>query len=84
MPAFPFLPTSWATVAVTDLAAGNGGSAYLFNLAAPVYRLFAAPMGLSALTRGDALFGILGAGLISIAMAVVTVKVALKRVGRWF
>lgn len=52
-------------------------------MAAPVYRFFAAPMGLAALTRGDSLFGLMGAGLLSVLAAVVPVGVGLRKVGHW-
>ncbi len=52
-------------------------------LASPVYRFFASPMGLSALTRGDSLLGLLGAGLLSATVAVVPVGLGLGKVGRW-
>ncbi len=52
-------------------------------MAAPVYRFFAAPMGLTALTRGDSIFGILAAGLLSFVVAAIPVGWGLSRVGRW-
>jgi len=52
-------------------------------MAAPVYRFFAAPMGLMALTRGDSIFGILSAGLLSFLVAAIPMGWGLSRVGRW-
>ncbi|MEE8547412.1 MAG: hypothetical protein V3S63_04835 [bacterium] len=52
-------------------------------MAAPVYRFFAAPMGLTALTRGDSIFGILGAGLLSFMVAAIPMGWGLSRVGKW-
>ena len=52
-------------------------------LAAPVYRLFAHRMGLSALTRGDALFGLTGAVVLSTMVAVVPMGMGLRKVGDW-
>ncbi len=52
-------------------------------MAAPVYRFFASPMGLTALTRGDAVFGLAGAFLLSVAVAVIPVGVGLRKMGGW-
>lgn len=52
-------------------------------LAAPVYRLFAYRMGLSALTHGDALFGIIGAGILSIMAGSIPIGMGLRKVGDW-
>ncbi|UCG38793.1 MAG: hypothetical protein JSV00_00730 [bacterium] len=52
-------------------------------LAAPVYRLFAYRMGLAALTKGDAVFGLAGAGALSLAVAVLPLAAGLRRVGEW-
>jgi ABC-2 type transport system permease protein len=52
-------------------------------MAAPVYRFFASPMGLTALTKGDAVFGLAGALLLSAAVAVIPVGFGLRRVGQW-
>jgi hypothetical protein len=52
-------------------------------LAAPVYRLFAYRMGLSALTSGDALFGLTGAAVLSFLVAVVPMGLGLRKVGDW-
>ena len=52
-------------------------------MAAPVYRFFASPMGLTALRRGDAVFGLAAAILLSLAVAVIPVGIGLKKIGRW-
>ncbi|TNF45819.1 hypothetical protein EP232_05350 [bacterium] len=52
-------------------------------MAAPVYRFFASPMGLTALTKGDAVFGLAGALLVSVTVAIVPVGVGLRKVGGW-
>lgn len=52
-------------------------------MAAPVYRFFAAPMGLVALSRGDSIFGLLSAALLSFLVGVVPMGLGLSRVGRW-
>lgn len=52
-------------------------------MAAPVYRFFAAPMGIGSLTRADSVFGIAGAAVISAFVAILSVVWGLSRVGRW-
>ncbi|UCF29930.1 MAG: hypothetical protein JSV26_07500 [bacterium] len=52
-------------------------------LAAPVYRFFAEPMGMSALTRGDSIAGLTGAAVLSVVTAIVPVGMGLNRVGHW-
>ena len=52
-------------------------------LAAPVYRIFATRLGLSALTRGDALFGLAGAAALSAVVGIVPVGWGLRKVGEW-
>lgn len=52
-------------------------------LAAPVYRFFASPMGLTALTRGDAVFGFTGAFLLSAAVAMIPMGFGLRKIGVW-
>ena len=76
------IPASPGGVASMILSLGYIGFMVVF-LAAPVYRLFAFRMGLSALTSGDALFGLMGAGLLSILVAVVPMGMALRKVGDW-
>ena len=76
------IPASSGGVASMILSLGYIGFMVVF-LAAPVYRLFAHRMGLSALTSGDALFGLLGAGLLSILVATVPLGIGLKKVGDW-
>jgi len=69
-------------VASMILSLGYIGFMVVF-LAAPVYRLFAFRMGFSVLTSGDALFGLLGAGLLSVLVAFVPMALALRRVPYW-
>jgi len=76
------VPASPGGVASMILSLGYIGFMVVF-LAAPVYRLFAYRMGLSALTSGDALFGLLGAGGLSFLVAVVPMGVGLRKVGDW-
>ena len=76
------IPASSGGVASMILSLGYIGFMVVF-LAAPVYRLFAHRMGLSALTSGDALFGLLGAGLLSLLVATVPLGIGLKKVGDW-
>ena len=52
-------------------------------LAAPVYRFFARRMGLGALTRGDSLFGLIGAVTLSLLVALVPLLLGLRKVGEW-
>jgi len=76
------VPASPGGVASMILSLGYIGFMVVF-LAAPVYRLFGIRMGLSALTSGDALFGLLGAGLLSFLVAVVPLGIGLRKVGDW-
>jgi len=76
------IPASPGGVASMILSLGYVGFMVVL-LASPVYRLFAFRMGLSALTRGDALFGLMGAGLLSTLVAVVPMGMAFRKVGDW-
>lgn len=76
------IPASPGGVASMILSLGYVGFMVVF-LAAPVYRLFAYRMGLKALTSGDALFGLVGAGLLSLLVAVMPMGMALRKVGDW-
>ncbi len=76
------VPASPAGVASMILSLAYIGFMVVF-LAAPVYRLFAYRMGLSALTSGDALFGLAGAAVLSFLVAVVTMGLGLRKVGDW-
>lgn len=76
------IPASPGGVASMILSLGYIGFMVVF-LAAPVYRLFAHRMGLKALTSGDAVFGLIGAGLLSVLVAVLPMGMALKKVGDW-
>jgi hypothetical protein len=76
------IPASPGGVASMILSLGYVGFMVVL-LAAPVYRLFAFRMGLSALTSGDALFGLMGAGLLSTLVAVVPMGMAFRKVGDW-
>ena len=76
------IPASPGGVASMILSLGYIGFMVVF-LAAPVYRLFSHRVGLTALTSGDALFGLMGAGLISFLVAVVPMGMGLRKVGDW-
>jgi ABC-2 type transport system permease protein len=76
------VPASPGGVASMILSLGYIGFMVVL-LAAPVYRLFAYRMGLSALTSGDALFGLIAAGLLSILVGVVPMGIGLRKVGDW-
>ena len=76
------IPASPAGVASMILSLGYIGFMVVL-LAAPVYRLFASRMGLSALTSGDAIFGLIGAGVLSVLVGVIPLGVGLRRVGDW-
>ncbi|MCJ7499825.1 hypothetical protein MUP29_06175 [bacterium] len=76
------IPASPAGVASMILSLGYIGFMVVF-LAAPVYRLFASRMGLSALTSGDAIFGLIGAGVISLLVGVIPLGAGLRKVGDW-
>ena len=76
------VPASPGGVASMILSLGYIGFMVVF-LAAPVYRLFAYRMGLKALTSGDAMFGLVGAGLLSLLVAVVPMGMGLRKVGDW-
>ena len=71
-----------AGVASMILSLGYIGFMVVF-LAAPVYRLFAVRMGLLALRNGDALFGLIGAGVLSFLVAVLPVMGGLRKVSDW-
>jgi ABC-2 type transport system permease protein len=64
------------------LSLGYVGLMVVF-LASPVYRFFAHRMGLAALTKGDALFGLAGAGVLSVLFGVIPVLAGLRKVGEW-
>ncbi|MGD8353395.1 MAG: hypothetical protein PVJ01_04440 [Pseudomonadota bacterium] len=76
------VPASPGGVATMIISLGYIGFMVVF-LAAPVYRLFAHRMGLRALTSGDALFGLLGAGVLTVVVAFVPVIMGLRKVGDW-
>lgn len=76
------VPASPGGVASMIISLGYIGFMVVF-LAAPVYRLFARRMELSVLTSGDALFGLFGAGLLSLMLAVIPMGIGLRRVGGW-
>ncbi|MDF1526513.1 MAG: hypothetical protein P1S59_09645 [bacterium] len=76
------IPASPAGVASMILSLGYIGFMVVF-LAAPVYRLFAGRMGLSALTSGDAIFGLIGAGVLSLLVGVIPLGAGLRKVGDW-
>jgi len=76
------VPASPGGVASMILSLGYIGFMVVF-LAAPVYRLFTHRMGISALTSGDALFGLAGAGLLSFIVGAVPMALALRKVGDW-
>ncbi len=76
------IPASPAGVASMILSLGYIGFMVVF-LAAPVYRLFASRMGLSALTSGDAIFGLIGAGVLSLLVGAIPLGAGLRRVGDW-
>lgn len=69
-------------VATMILSLGYVGLMVVF-LAAPVYRFFAYRMGLAALTRGDALFGLIGAGILSLLFGMIPILAGLNKVGDW-
>jgi len=69
-------------VASMILSLGYIGLMVVF-LAAPVYRFFAYSMGFSALTKGDALFGLVGSAILSVFFGVIPVLMGLRRVGDW-
>lgn len=76
------IPASPGGVASMILSLGYIGFMVVF-LAAPVYRLFAYRMGLKILTSGDAVFGLIGAVLLSLFVAVMPIGMALRKVGAW-
>jgi ABC-2 type transport system permease protein len=76
------IPASPGGVASMILSLGYIGFMVVF-LAAPVYRLFAHRMGLKILTSGDAVFGLIGAGLLSLLVAAMPMGMALRKVGNW-
>jgi len=76
------VPASPGGVASMILSLGYIGFMVVL-LAAPVYQLFAYRMGLSALTSGDALFGLIAAGLLSFLIGVVPMGIGLRKVGDW-
>jgi ABC-2 type transport system permease protein len=69
-------------IASMILSLGYIGLIVVF-LAAPVYRFFAYRMGLTAMTHGDALFGLVGAGALSLLFGVVPILAGLNKVGVW-
>ncbi len=62
------IPASGGGVATMIISLVYVGSIVVF-LAAPVYRFFAAPMGMTALTGADSAFGIAGAVIVSVLVA---------------
>jgi len=69
-------------VAAMILSLGYIGLMVVF-LAGPMYRFFAYRMGLGSLVRGDALFGLIGAGILSVLFGMMPVLAGLGKVGNW-
>jgi ABC-2 type transport system permease protein len=69
-------------VASMILSLGYVGLMVVF-LASPVYGFFAHRMGMAALIRGDALFGLAGAGILSLLFGMIPILAGLKKVGDW-
>lgn len=69
-------------VASMILSLGYVGLMVVF-LASPVYRFFVHRMGIAAMIKGDALFGLVGAGILSILFGMIPILAGLKKVGDW-
>jgi len=67
-------------VASMILSLGYIGLMVVF-LAAPVYRFFSHRLGLAGLARGDALLGLTGAGILTLAFGVLPVLAGLRKLG---
>jgi len=76
------IPASSGGVATMIISLAYIGG-MVVSLASPVYRLFATPLGMKALTRSDAMFGLLMAVCLSILVGLVPIGWGLKRVGEW-
>lgn len=69
-------------VASMILSLGYVGLMVVF-LASPVYRFFAHRMGIASLMKGEALFGLVGAGILSVLFGLIPVLAGLRKVGDW-